>query len=80
MKDRDLLDYSLMRLDCDSRLPWLRNLGLYGEQRPPRRLVHYRMLGSVIAHPSASHASERAVEAQEALAEQRATWRVMMAT
>ena len=68
MKDRDLLACSLLRLGCDDRPEWMRSIAMRSNDRLPRRLIFYRKVGSVVAHPSASHASERAAEALALLA------------
>jgi hypothetical protein len=78
VKNRDLFDYSLVRLGLDGRDRWLRDLGLLGGHSVPRRLAYYCDLGSVIAHPSASHLTPRTLEACELLAEQRALHRGMI--
>lgn len=68
MKDRDLLACSLLRLEADARPCWLRNIGVHFDSSVPRRLAFHKKIGSVVAHPSASHASERAAEALALLA------------
>lgn len=70
MKNRDGLAYSLLRLEADVRPSWQRNLGMRFEENVPRRLAFYKEIGSVIAHPSASYATVRTIEAMSFIAEQ----------